>query len=740
MLSRSLLFASLAIAFLATTTSAAPVEDKEPDENDFETEEAEEELSEEEEAGAGGQQATVVSKGPGQKLNGDSPAQTASVGSSGTVEGSNGSGEKPSPLSRPSSGTQGSTLSGQGTSGSVHSDTNSHGIPSQTSGSHVPPGPVPGPVTPGETGDSDPVPGPVAPGETSDSDPVPGPVAPGETGDSDPIPGPVAPGETGDSDPIPGPVGTAETSDSDPVSGPVAPTETSESAVLSSETQAHISDSEAVAAHRETSSYDNGESQTLHAGPQTETPGSKSIGEMSEIENNGIGQKQLTNRIEQGHTDFNHFIKETAPTDPTGVFHAIDTSSHMETTGVLDQSNHDFLVGLMGGIGGSSAPQLYTDITGVPADISHAPSTVIPTCLISIASSTGHMGIAFQRDSTAGLDPNPPARGVPAPGAPAVHSGPDRFSTGTGPGGSVQAAGTSDNGFQFGPIGDLIEGVDNNGADSPDTNGGGRFRPVADVHRGDASETGNHLGISHGPATQTDRVGRLHFEATVGPYTKLNTDGAVTGVNTQTNMAGLAGEPVTKGHTQTDITAMRDAVYSPVDPLAGQLGTTEQTLPAGGGGIGVTEVISNHTGSFFEAGLGHTGKEPNLLTIEKVQSKPLLPLQKPQRHTLVCVRRSSQLQRILLEPPHTLMSWLQLYLRGHSGVQVKLVLWDRHNQLPQQVNSTTHLVRVLKVQKMWNWRIPADFHMKPRVKFLRYRFQCTDQSTWQQDAQPTQSP
>lgn len=40
-------------------------------------------------------------------------------------------------------------------------------------------------------------------------------------------------------------------------------------------------------------------------------------------------------------------------------------------------------------------------------------------------------------------------------------------------------------------------------------------------------------------------------------------------------------------------------------------------------------------------------------------------------------------------------------------------------------------IRLLfQVQKMWNWRIPADFHIKPRVRFLRYRFQCTDQPAW----------
>ncbi|KAI5607021.1 hypothetical protein C0J50_7137 [Silurus asotus] len=76
MLSRNLVVASIAIVFLATAVSAAPVEDKEPEENDFEAEEGEEELSEEEEddddskgqhmKGAGAQQATKVPKGPGE--------------------------------------------------------------------------------------------------------------------------------------------------------------------------------------------------------------------------------------------------------------------------------------------------------------------------------------------------------------------------------------------------------------------------------------------------------------------------------------------------------------------------------------------------------------------------------------------------------------------------------------------------------------------------------------------------
>ncbi|XP_036001270.1 uncharacterized PE-PGRS family protein PE_PGRS54 isoform X10 [Fundulus heteroclitus] len=48
----------------------------------------------------------------------------------------------------------------------------------------------------------------------------------------------------------------------------------------------------------------------------------------------------------------------------------------------------------------------------------------------------------------------------------------------------------------------------------------------------------------------------------------------------------------------------------------------------------------------------------------------------------------------------------------------------------QSLNSTTHLVMVLKVLKMWNWRISADFHIKPRVRFIRFQIPCTDQSAW----------
>lgn len=49
----------------------------------------------------------------------------------------------------------------------------------------------------------------------------------------------------------------------------------------------------------------------------------------------------------------------------------------------------------------------------------------------------------------------------------------------------------------------------------------------------------------------------------------------------------------------------------------------------------------------------------------------------------------------------------------------------------------TETVFVSQVLKMWNWRIPADFHMKPRVRFIRFQIPCTDQSAWPRNSDST---
>ncbi|XP_053084319.1 mucin-19 isoform X13 [Pangasianodon hypophthalmus] len=509
MLSRNILIASVAFVFLATAVSAAPVEDKDPEENDFEAEEGEEELSEEEEddddskgqhmKGAGAQQATMVPKGPGvtvlpgtspvgeppngHKVNGAVAVQTnlgSPSGSSATAAGTDGSNGRDS-QALPSS-SQGAVLSvaGHGSSGSKVP-----GSPSQVSLSHV------------------------SSGQVSSSH----------------------------------------------VSSLMTSEQTSGSAFVSSEVQSQTEE----AATTDGSTHengDNGESQTVHIGSQIEAPGSESLLEKPETETNGNGHKQLINGQETGHPGMNNFMEGT---------------TQIDSTGIIDHSSHDFLIGLMGGMGDSFAPDPYTD---------------------TIAD---HMGLAFQVESTgAGLDPGLPA--IISSAQPAPHS------AAKGP--VASASVTSDNGAQYNSPGDMREGADNSGADSPNINGNGRLRPVTDIHKGDPSGTGIHLyttGEHHGLITNTDAAETLDVkDPTISPVTKIPSEAAVTsnaaGVGMQTDVtAGLEGEPVTNGHRQIDITIMSDAIYSSRPP---------DTL--GYESTGVTEAISNHTDSVIDTRAGFT--------------------------------------------------------------------------------------------------------------------------------------
>ncbi|KAB5531121.1 hypothetical protein PHYPO_G00137240 [Pangasianodon hypophthalmus] len=507
---RNILIASVAFVFLATAVSAAPVEDKDPEENDFEAEEGEEELSEEEE-GAGAQQATMVPKGPGvtvlpgtspvgeppngHKVNGAVAVQTnlgSPSGSSATAAGTDGSNGRDS-QALPSS-SQGAVLSvaGHGSSGSKVP-----GSPSQVSLSHV------------------------SSGQVSSSH----------------------------------------------VSSLMTSEQTSGSAFVSSEVQSQTEE----AATTDGSTHengDNGESQTVHIGSQIEAPGSESLLEKPETETNGNGHKQLINGQETGHPGMNNFMEGTTQIDSTGGFDSF--GSNLEITGIIDHSSHDFLIGLMGGMGDSFAPDPYTD-------------------------TIDHMGLAFQVESTgAGLDPGLPA--IISSAQPAPHS------AAKGP--VASASVTSDNGAQYNSPGDMREGADNSGADSPNINGNGRLRPVTDIHKGDPSGTGIHLyttGEHHGLITNTDAAETLDVkDPTISPVTKIPSEAAVTsnaaGVGMQTDVtAGLEGEPVTNGHRQIDITIMSDAIYSSRPP---------DTL--GYESTGVTEAISNHTDSVIDTRAGFT--------------------------------------------------------------------------------------------------------------------------------------
>ncbi|XP_049331595.1 spidroin-2 isoform X4 [Astyanax mexicanus] len=877
MLSRNLIIASVAVVILATTVSTAPVEDKEPEENDFEAEEGEEELSEEED-GAGAQQATVVPKGPGvtalpgtslvgqspngQKLNGEGAAQASFGSSSGSsaaassaaVDDINGNNGKDTQALPSGSSYHDSSVSGHGgsTSGAVpagaiiiavghgssgskvpgtvgtsHSDTISHGLTSHVSLSHVSPvQESPGHASPGQASSGHASPGHASPGQSSSGHASPGHASPGQSSSGHASPGQSSSGHASPGHASPGQSSSGQSSSGHASPGHASPGHASPGQSSSGHASpghaspghaspghaspghassghaspGHASPGHASPGHASPGHASSGHASPGHASPGHASPGhaspghaspghmssvqasghvssqagsaqtsgsafvsseihsqpaaSESAGEMPETESNGNGHKQLINGLDNGHPGLDHYMEGTTQVDLTGGFDTFGSSSHLEFTGMMDQSNHDFLIGLMGGMGDGFAPDPYTDTIGMPSDRTAAPPAAMTTCIITSAVPADHMGLAFQVESTAGPGPGHPASSSSSPETPADPSGAHHSPAGTGPAASLHLPGSFDNGAHPSSPGDTTGGAatfemmshadpsfmdytegaeyngndyngynDHNGAESPDINGNGRHRPVIDIHRGDPAGTGIHTDLSSpdlqavvsetphtageqlGPDAHTD-TGVLDLkQPTLSPLSSITADGAVTGAETQTDLTGLAGEPVTSRLSQVDVTAMSHAIYSSSAPDT-----------SGYEGAGVTEGILNHTDSVFEAGLGFTGASQ---TGDGVG-------QSERAVTGGTLGVSSQTDAVGTGGSN----------RSCFNLNVDLVLRNRHNELFQQVNSTTHLVRVLKVQKMWNWKIPADFHMKPRVKFLRYRFQCSDQTDRHRTSEP----
>ncbi|XP_067267664.1 sericin 1 [Chanodichthys erythropterus] len=569
MLSRNLVIASVAVVFLASTVSTAPVEDKEPEENDFEAEEGEEELSEEEEddddskgqhmKGAGSQQATAAPKGlgmtPGSGVAGESPngqklnggTQTGQVSSSSTStasDGANGNNGRDS-YSRPSgSSSHGASYDGQDGS-------KSEIVPSGVGAGGA-----------GANGGS-------------------GSKVPGTDGGVHSVSISVVSSGQAPSSHIAADHGSTMSS-SHTFGHPSAGQTPGDVAVVSSEVQSQPAGSEGFATQ-----YENGE--TAHEGSQIESP------EIPEIESNGNGHKQLLNGGETGFTGLDHFTAGTSQIQGTGGFDSFGTSPHLEITGIIDQSSHDFLVGLMGGIGESFGPDTQTD-------------------------GLDHMGLAFQVDSAAaGLSPGHPSSGGPVLDAPPDSLGPDYVSADNGNGDYTHSISTSDNGAQskspadttdsslvFDTMShpghsfiDYSEGGADNGADSPDTNGNGngRHKPVVDIQKGDppaihldisgtghqdaATEMHHTAGDPHAVSSHPDAVGALDLvDHTLSPYADTTGRDGVTGASAQTDMAGVAGDPVTEGQVQTDMT--------------------------GQGHLAVTDGMPNYTDSVHATGTGFT--------------------------------------------------------------------------------------------------------------------------------------
>ncbi|XP_056596746.1 apomucin [Triplophysa dalaica] len=618
MLSRNLVIASVAVVFLASTVSTAPVEDKEPEENDFEAEEGEEELSEEEEddddskaqhmKGAGSQQATSAPKGsglspsPGSSVLGESPNGHKLNGASQTGQVS---------LSSMSSSSEGSSGSSGRDGYSRPSASSSHG--SSNNGQEGSKSEIASPA--GGTG---------AHGALASK--VSGPDGAVHT---------ISVVSSGQGS-------SGHISAGHVIGRPSAGQTSGASAAVFSEVHSQPSGSEVTVEHTE--GYENGDS--AHETSQIESP------ETPETESNGNGHKHLMNGGETGFTGLDHFLPDT---------------SQIQATGTIDQSNHDFLVGLMGGLGEEFGPDAHT------AGLDQTTLQVDPT---AAGSDPGH-------PSSGGsvLDVPPDPAGAASPSA---DYGNNDFAHSISLSDNGSPADTTDSSLISDTLKhpghyftDYTDGGVDNGADAPDTKGNGRHKPVVEIHK---------VGV---------------VDHTLSPYADNTGQDSVTGVSAQTDLAGVAGELATDGHVQTD--------------------TMDR------GHLAVTDGFPKHT-------------DVSCVSEKQILCTRLaLDLQMSHRHIVMWFRQIYRPQEIHLLFPHRQMSWaqLQLNLKGLTEVQqATLVLRNRHRQLYQQVNSTTHLVRVLKVQKMWNWKIPADFHMKPRVKFLRYRFQCIDQNAWQRNRQP----
>ncbi|XP_056336180.1 uncharacterized PE-PGRS family protein PE_PGRS54 [Danio aesculapii] len=569
MLLRNLVIASVAVVFLVSSVSAAPVEDKEPEENDFEAEEGEEELSEEEEddddskgqhmKGAGSQQATTAPKGlgltPGSGVAGESPnghklnggTQTGQVSSSSTSTASGGA--------NGGNGRDGYSHS----SGSSSQDASYDGQDGSKS-EIVPPGVGAGGA--GANGGS-------------------GSKVPGTEGGVHSVSISIVSSGQGSSGHIS--AGHESVMSSSQTSGRPSAGQTPDAAgVVSSEVQSQPAGSEGFSPQ-----YENGE--TSQDGSQIEPP------EIPETESNGNGHKQLLNGGETGFTGLDHFMAGTSQMQGTGGFDSFGASPHLAITGVIDQSSHDFLVGLMGGLGESFGPDTQTD-------------------------GLDHMGLAFQVDSAAaGVSPGQSSSGGPVLDTPPDSAGPDYLSADNGNGDYSHSVSTSDNGAPSKLPADTTDssvvldtashpahsfidysdgGADNNGADngadSHDTNGNGngRHKPVVDVQKGDPSgthldlsgagaETHHTAGDQHTVSSHSDAVGALGLsDHTLSPYADTTGHDGVTGAGGQTDMAGAAGEPVTDGQAQTDLT--------------------------GQGHLAVTDGMPNYTDSVHATGTGFT--------------------------------------------------------------------------------------------------------------------------------------
>ncbi|XP_062343255.1 uncharacterized protein si:ch211-80h18.1 [Osmerus eperlanus] len=332
------------------------------------------------------------------------------------------------------------------------------------------------------------------------------------------------------------------------------------------------------------------------------------------MEFNGNGHKLLNGALENGHSALgtDPFNDGTPHTDSTtGALEPFGTDSHLDYTGIIDESSHDFLIGLMGGVD-PFGPDIHIDTAEHTGLLPHFDSTGVdldPEADLDLLSSSSpypdahpepdHSSPGSSPDHVSGSD-DPPAADtgmgdyaghMDAPDAASVISLPDHLPIDYPDVSSTDSADSNGNGRQSLVIDThgatvLVDGVDDVYTSTP--------APVlGDVHSSTASDapgaddvtvtsgllnfTESEFGLGHNVTGAGDfHIVVDHTESSVtgvpsNTFTQTDAVGTHTATDTATDMAtGTATDTATDmaTGTTTDTTTDMATDKGTADPQA----------------------------------------------------------------------------------------------------------------------------------------------------------------------------
>ncbi|XP_035283942.1 uncharacterized protein LOC118232865 isoform X6 [Anguilla anguilla] len=443
--------------------------------------------------------------------------------------------------------------------------------------------------------------------------------------------------------------------------------------------------------------------------------------EATDAEFNGNGQKLLVNGAHEGPLGTDHIADGAAQTHLAGPVDPSSIDPHADLLGLADLFLHDIHTAVSDHTGSSS--QIASTDLGLDPGQSSSSGFHPDTAADLSGSSTYTEGGASNLVNTVQSDTQTDFT-VPADPSGFDHPSLDSTSGGAISTFSDHSLAPGDTGFgthdvhtsllsdttNEAVLSDMMSHLDHSHIDYPGAvdvpstdsaatngNGNGRQRPVTAIH-----QTVDHHGIDS-QLDSTVVTGGVEGH-TIIPQTDVMGQGSSHESVPHTDITDLGVEPVTSSHVQADITAPGDMLSTSVLDTAGL------------GGEALATGYTNSTELFPGAGLEAGSTDSANLQGEHIETA--VP-----GDALNTMSQTDGVGMVTADPQGVNDGLSQ------TGITPQAQPAACSFQLPQ-LNSTSPLVRVLKVQKMWNWRIPADFHIKPRVRILRYRFQCMNQPTW----------